>query len=146
DAEQGLSSAADASSTIVDHLAQDPTVRRKDFGQLRGQILERDGGGEQYIECRIGEEGERRLEPAPRAPARGRGGRNAPDLARDEPQPTAVERLAKRDGNLAAAVPAQLDDARLLAGRPKRGRKAGGGAACMEHDIAIGGRRVPLCK
>src|SRR5262252_8056516 len=65
-------------STIVDHLAQYPALGRQNFGQLRGQILERDGRGEQRIERRIGEQRECTLEAAPRAPARAMRGRNAP--------------------------------------------------------------------
>src|SRR5262249_13765913 len=133
-------------SRIVDHLAQYPALRRKDFGQSRRQILERDGRREQRIERRIGEQRERSLESTPRAPARAMRGRNAPDLARNEPQPAAVECPAQRNRNLAAAVPAELDDARLLAGCPKRGRKPGGRAARMEPDIATGRCRVRLCK
>ena len=53
-----------------------------------------------------------------------------------------MERFAERSRDVAAAVPAQLDDGRLLAGEPQRGRKPGGGAAGMEDEIAFGRRRV----
>src|SRR6266568_1519134 len=105
----GVSSAPDQGSTIIDQLAQYAAGRRKNRGQLCGEIGERDRGSQQRVEGRIGEQVERRREPALRGPSCAMRGRNTSDLARHEPQAAAVEGLAQRDRHLAGSVPAQLD-------------------------------------
>src|SRR5262249_24848313 len=64
-------------------------------------------------------------------------GRDLADLTRNEPQAPAMKRFTERGSDFAAAVPAQLDDARLFTGKPQRDRKAGGGGACVKHHVAI---------
>src|SRR5262249_57206705 len=58
-------------------------------------------------------------------------------LARDEPQPAAVEGFAKRHRDLAGAVPAHFDDGRLLTGELECRGQAGGVAARMKDEIAV---------
>ena len=53
-----------------------------------------------------------------------------------------MERPAERNRHLAGPIPAQLQHRRLLAGEPERRRKAGGGPAGMDHEVAIRARRV----
>ena len=81
---------------------------------------------------------ERRGEPASMRPPRPVRRGDVADLARDQPQPPAVERLAERRRHLGCAVPAQLDDGRLVAGEPQRRREARGRRTRMENDVAIG--------
>src|SRR6266545_1451160 len=79
------------SGGIIDDLAQQAAVRRQDLRQPRGQIVKRDGGREQRLEARIGQEFEGRGEPAAVRPARPVRGSDLADLARDQPQPAAME-------------------------------------------------------
>ena len=69
--------------------------------------MEWDGGREQRIERRIGQQIERGGEPPAVRPARPVRGRDAPDLARDQAQAAAVERAAERDRDVSPA-PYQL--------------------------------------
>ena len=61
-----------------------------------GEVVEGRLAADQHVERRIGEQPQRRLQPPPVAPARAPPGRHQPDLARDQPQPPAVERAAER--------------------------------------------------
>src|SRR5919204_2181353 len=79
-------------------------------------------------------------------PPRAMGWRDFTALARYEPQASAVERFAQRRRHLAASVPAQLRDDRLLAREPKRGGETRPAAACMKHEIAIARRGIRLGK
>src|SRR5262245_36262865 len=106
----GSSSGRFVPRRIADQLADYVGIRTKNRGELRRQIVERQRRRDQQVEHRIAKQHECRRKPPPMAPARPMRGRNLADLARDEAQPTAMERFAERQRDIAAAVPAQLDD------------------------------------
>src|SRR5262245_62128459 len=118
----GSSSGRFVRRRIADQLADHVGIRTENRRELRRQLVERQRRRDQQVEHRIAEQRERRRKPPSMAPARPMGGRDLADLARDEPQPTAMERFAEWQRDIASPVPAQLDDARLLAGQPQRRR------------------------
>src|ERR1700688_4002644 len=69
---------------IGDELAQHAALRSQDGGEPRRQVVKRDGGSDQCIEPRIGEQVHRRRESTVRRPAGVVRGRDAADLAGDE--------------------------------------------------------------
>src|SRR5215831_1437215 len=127
---------------IIDQLAQDRARRRQDFWHAHRQLDERDRGREQRVEPRVGEQVERGRDPAPMRPARPVRGRDLADLARDQLEAAAVERAAERRRHVARAVPAHLEDRRLVAGEPERGGEAGRAAARMHDEVAVARRRL----
>src|SRR5690242_15834145 len=127
---------------IRDELAKHAAVGRENLWQARRQVGECDGRREQRIEPRIGKEVERGREPAAMRPARTVRGRDLADLAGDEPEPPAVEGAAERCRHVAGAIPAHLQDGRLLARKRERGREPGRAAARMHDEVAVAWRRV----
>src|SRR6266436_9087062 len=83
--------------------------------QLRRQIVEGYAGTQQDIQHRLLEKRKRRHEAPAARPPRAVRWRDASDLAGYEPQAPTVERLAEGRRDVAGSIPAQLDDARLLA-------------------------------
>src|SRR5262245_49346941 len=121
------------SSRIADQRAARVRVDRKQRRQTLRQIGEFDWWRDERIERGIVEQRERRRHPLLIRPARPVGCSDLADLARDQPQAAAVERASERRGDVARAIPAQLDDRRLLAGDAQRGGEAGAAGAGMEH-------------
>ena len=68
--------------------------------------------------------------------------RHLADLAGDQLQPAAVEGAAQRHRHRRIAVPAQLEDGRLVASAGQRGREPGGAGAGMDDKPAVGGRAI----
>src|SRR5262249_18260178 len=130
------------SRRIADQLADHVGGRVENRRQPRRQILEIDRRRDQGVEHGVAEQCQCRLEAPAVAPTGAVRGRDLADLARDEPQPAAVEGFPERHGHVAAAVPAELDHARLLAGEPQRGRKPARAGTGVEDEIAIGRRCV----
>src|ERR1700692_3172845 len=127
---------------IVDALAQDVALGRKNLGHAQRQLGERDGRRDEGIKPRIGEQRECGREPPAMRPARPVRRRHLPDLARDQLEAAAVEGAAERRRNVARAVPAHFQHGRLVAGEVERGRKRGGAAACMDDEVAVARRRL----
>ena len=93
---------------------------------------------------RCGSRGEldRGFEPLAMGERRAVRGRDLADLAGNDLQAAAVERAAERHRHRPRAVPAQLDDGRLVAGDVERGGKSLRRGAGVKDEIAIGRRRV----
>ena len=104
---------------------------------VAGRSAKAQVAGDKAIKDGIGEEREREIEPPLAAPARAPRRGDGADLRGDEAQAAGVEILAQRRGDGAIAVPAQLDDARLEAGKPQACRKARGRATRMEDEIGL---------
>src|ERR1017187_5684190 len=68
------------------------------------------------------------------------------DLARDQPQPAAMERSPEWNRDQGVAIPAQLEHGRLETSKRQRGRKAGRRSAGVDDKVAIGRRRFRRCK
>src|SRR2546426_2051095 len=88
------------SRRIAYQLAQYAARGQKNVRQPRRQIVKRDGGSEQGVEGRIGQQLERGREAPARRPPRPMGRRNPSDLARNQPQPPAVEGAAEGNRDL----------------------------------------------
>ena len=99
-------------------------------------------GASSASSCGCAAELDRRFEPLAMRERRRGARRDLADLAGNELQAAAVERAAERHRHGPRAVPAQLDDGRLVAGDVERGGKARRAGAGVKHEIAIGGRRV----
>src|SRR5262245_60497836 len=107
---------------IADQLPDRVAIGAEHRRQLRRQVRKRDGRRDQPVEHGIPEQRERGRQPPAMGPARAVRRRDLADLARDDPQAAAVEGFAERRGDVAFAIPAELDDGRLLAGKAQRGR------------------------
>src|SRR4029453_10042443 len=105
-----LSSGGGAGRRITDQLADDIGLGIEDRGQIRRQILEGHRRRDQPIERRVGGERDGRRQATPERPTRTMRRRDLTDLARHELEAAAVECFAERNGDLAAAVPAQPPD------------------------------------
>src|SRR5260370_29938343 len=80
---------------IGNRLAEDATLGVKNVGQPPRQIVECNRRRQQGVKPRIGKQTEGCGEPPAICPARPVRRRDASDLARDEPQPPAVEGAAE---------------------------------------------------
>ena len=93
-------------------------------GRRAGKFAERDGRRQQRVETRIGAAARSRLRAAGDGSTSARcEGATLPTWLEIELQAAAVERAAERHRDVARAVPAQLDDGRLVAGEIERGRE-----------------------
>ena len=99
----------DRTRPVAERAGRPGSRRSAPAGRRRRRLA-----ADQHVERRIREQPQRRLEPPPVAPARPPGRGDQADLARDEPQPAAVEGLAAgRRRPRPVAVPARLDHRRL---------------------------------
>src|SRR6185436_4682538 len=103
------------SSRIADERAARVRIDRQDRAEALRQVGEFDWRRDQRVERAVVEQRKRRRHTLLIRPARPVGCSNLADLARNELQPPAVERLTERRGDVAGAIPAHLDDGALLA-------------------------------
>src|SRR5260370_16258282 len=121
------------SDDVAQRIARAGDQARHDGGQIGEPTLAR----QQLVVDRGGEEFKRESEPLAPAPASASGRRHGADLRRAQGQPPAVELLAERRRDRRRAVPAELDDRRLEAGKGERRRQAPRPAARMDYEIRI---------
>jgi membrane glycosyltransferase len=135
---------------IVDDLAQDAADRSQNVWQSRRELVPRNRWLDERVAGRIGEQRERGVKPTPRGPARAARWRHPADLARDEPQPPAMERRSKRHRDRMAPEPAQFQYQGFVTRERERGCKPLRATAGVKHDIAVArralGQRKPNAK
>src|SRR6266851_2420467 len=95
---------------------------------------------------RIGQQSECRGEPPAMRPARPVRWRDPSNLARHQPQPTAMEGAAERGRHRCVSVPAQFKHGCLLTGEREGHAKSGRIAAGVNDEVAIGLCRFGPCK
>ncbi len=103
--------------------------------QAGRRLGERNVLADQRVEPVVGEQCHGGGGAACIVPARAPRWRDAADLRRDELQPAGVKGAAERSRHRALAIPAQLDNAGLVARRRDGGGEAGGRGAGMEDEI-----------
>src|ERR1700687_1517772 len=124
-------------SGVGNGLAQYAASGVENIGQPPRQIVKRNRRRQQRVEPGIGEQSERRGEPPPVGPARPVRRRDPPHLARQQPQPAAVEGAAERRRHRRIAVPAHFEHGCLLTGERQRRAKSGGIAAGVNDEVAV---------
>ena len=100
-------------------------------GSLAGSSSKAAAGASSASSTRVLEQRKRRRKSPLMRPTRAMRRCDLTHLARYQPQPPTMKRLAQRRCDVAAAIPAQFDDARFLARKPQRGRKTG--CACRSR-------------
>jgi len=108
--------------------------------------MECNGGRQQGIQSRIGEQGDSRGEPPLVRPSGTVRRRDPPDLAGYQSQAAAVERTTKQCCDRHVAVPAHFEHRCFLAPKRERGGKSGRASARVKHNVAITLRRFRLSK
>ena len=122
---------------IIDDLTQHATDRSQNVGQSRRELVPRDRWLDERVVGRIGEQSERGVKPSPQGPARAARWRHPADLARDEPQPAAMEGRSERHRDRMAPEPAQFQHQGFITRQRERRCQPLRVTAGVKHDIAL---------